>query len=166
MNDDPNSSLYVKGLIKDFIKVENTHFSDASRIRLLVVPCRFFLYLQKRRKCRRRECNEARLSFGFSDIRATYARFLTPQIAKKIFFFVFLPPPRSSIMSLFISPTIVLPPRCSNRLSYSARLYTAIVEKKLQLEQEISIASFFSAQGCISERIAVSRRRVLRLHER
>lgn len=78
----------------------------------------FFSRLRKKRKIKNvgNKSITSRLSFGSSDIQATYyARFLTPQIARISFFFVFLPPLRSSIMSLFISPTIVLPPRCSIR---------------------------------------------------
>lgn len=113
----------------------------------LVTSAPFFPRLRKRRKRRRRECNEPPL------VRLlTHSSYLLRAIPYSVdskedlisfsFFFVFSPPPHSSIMSLFISPTIVLPSRCSiRRLVLGAPLHAAaIVEKKLQLEQETSIA--------------------------
>lgn len=122
----------------------HVHLSRRVSAFLSSLAMSFFPRLRKKRKRRKNESITSRLSFGSSDIQATYyARFLTPQRARKIsFFFVFPPPPRSSIMSLFISPTIMLPPRCSiRRPVLGVPLHAApIVEKKLQLEQEISIA--------------------------
>jgi len=89
-----------------------------------------FLYLRKRRKCRKREYNETRLSFGFSDIRATYARYLTPQIAKKIFF-LFSFHLRALPLCLFSS----LPRSCSHLAVLSAasrtrRAFTLQLQKR------------------------------------
>lgn len=100
------------------------------------------LRLRKRRRARD-ESATSRVSFDFSDISSHLLRAVSRSVdSEEDFLLVSLPHLPSSIMSLYISPTTVLP-SCYfiRRLIPDALLHAAaIVEKKLQPEQETSAA--------------------------
>lgn len=119
--------IKVKNIPRAFSRrVASPPFSRSS-------PCRSFR-LRKKRK-RENVGNESitsRLSFGSSDIQATYyARFLTPQIARISFFFSFF----FHLCVRPLCPFSSLPQSCSHlavlfAVSYSVCLYVAQLQKR------------------------------------